>query len=246
MRQPSTSTGHVPSARTPPVGNVSAVLTYQDESKLPAYYNEDIIPDPETGLNLPVRILDYFYFCDAVQFVPVPLEHLGAATSTAIVFEVDEWSIEYGSPPLLWLKSKRACQPAACHITSSARYKLLQPKPSYKHYFSTIQRKFEVCTGIYNLMEADKKVSYADVVAHMHARYGITEDYVVKEAASVLKGLLEAYPEYRTTPFFLKLRDVLTAKSSSVTPKSPRKEKDVARARASDSPVLTFTFSSAA
>lgn len=32
----------------------------------------------------------------------------GAAVSTAIVFEVDEWSIEYGSPPLLWLKSKRA------------------------------------------------------------------------------------------------------------------------------------------
>ena len=32
----------------------------------------------------------------------------GAAASTAIVFEVDEWSIEYGSPPLLWLKSKRA------------------------------------------------------------------------------------------------------------------------------------------
>jgi hypothetical protein len=30
------------------------------------------------------------------------------------VFEVDEWSIEYGSPPLLWLKSKRAwyAQPA--------------------------------------------------------------------------------------------------------------------------------------
>jgi hypothetical protein len=24
-----------------------------------------------------------------------------------------------------------------------------------------------VCTGIYNLMEADKKVSYADVVAHV-------------------------------------------------------------------------------
>lgn len=39
----------------------------------------------------------------------------------------------------------------------------------------------------------------------MHARYGITEDYVVKESASVLKGLLKAYPEFRTTPFFLKL-----------------------------------------
>ena len=51
--------------------------------------------------------------------------------------------------------------------TFHCRYKLLQPKPSYKHYFSTIQRKFEVCTGIYNLMEADKKVSYADVVAHV-------------------------------------------------------------------------------
>lgn len=51
--------------------------------------------------------------------------------------------------------------------TFHRRYKLLQPKPSYKHYFSTIQRKFEVCTGIYNLMEADKKVSYADVVAHV-------------------------------------------------------------------------------
>jgi hypothetical protein len=50
-------------------------LRYQDERKLPAYYNEDIIPDPETGRNLPVRILDYFYFCDAVQFVP--LEQLG-------------------------------------------------------------------------------------------------------------------------------------------------------------------------
>jgi len=32
----------------------------------------------------------------------------GAASSTAIAFEVDEWSIEYGSPPVLWLKSKRA------------------------------------------------------------------------------------------------------------------------------------------
>jgi hypothetical protein len=39
----------------------------------------------------------------------------------------------------------------------------------------------------------------------MHDRYGITEDYLVKEAASVLKGLLEAYPEYKTTPFFRKL-----------------------------------------
>jgi hypothetical protein len=46
----------------------------------------------------------------------------------------------------------------------------------------------------------------------MHARYGITEDYVVKEAASVLKGLLEAYPEYRTTPFFLKLVRVHSAR----------------------------------
>jgi hypothetical protein len=55
-------------------------LKYQDERKLPAYYNEDIIPDPETGLNLPVRILDYFYFCDAVQFVP--LEHLGTLRAT--------------------------------------------------------------------------------------------------------------------------------------------------------------------
>lgn len=55
---------------------MSAVLTYQDESTLPACYDEDIIPDPETGLDLPVRSLDYFYFCDAAQFVPVPLEHL--------------------------------------------------------------------------------------------------------------------------------------------------------------------------
>ncbi len=51
--------------------------------------------------------------------------------------------------------------------TFHCRYKLQQPKPSYKHYFSTIQRKFEVCTGIYDLMAADKKVSYADVVAHV-------------------------------------------------------------------------------
>ncbi len=46
----------------------------------------------------------------------------------------------------------------------------------------------------------------------MHARYGITEDYVVKESASVLKGLLKAYPEFRATPFFLKLVRALPAR----------------------------------
>ncbi len=59
-------------------------LRYQDERKLPAYYNEDIIPDPETGLNLPVRSLDNFYFCDAVQFVPVPLEHLSTLANLLV------------------------------------------------------------------------------------------------------------------------------------------------------------------
>jgi hypothetical protein len=49
----------------------------------------------------------------------------------------------------------------------------------------------------------------------MHDRYGITEDYLVKEAASVLKGLLKAYPEYRTTPFFRKLVRVLSALDNS-------------------------------
>jgi hypothetical protein len=114
----------------------------------------------------------------------------GAAASTAIYFDVDEWSIEYSSPPLLWLRSKRAwCvrrnpmflqfdhqANLAAHSTNSAtavavalfiRYKLLQPKPTYKHFFSTIQRKFEVCTGIVNLMGASKMVSYDQVVAHV-------------------------------------------------------------------------------
>jgi len=130
---------------------------------------------------------------------------------------------------------------ALTFVFARLRYQLLQPEPRYQRYFRTVQSKFDVCTGIYKLMEADKKLSYADVVAHvralprpslcpsrdtrgtpsaqpalmqrprlapgsqMHDRYGITEDFLVKEAASVLKGLLEAYPEYRTTPFFRKL-----------------------------------------
>lgn len=39
----------------------------------------------------------------------------------------------------------------------------------------------------------------------MYRRYGITEDYMMQEAVSMLQGLLDAFPEFKTTPFFLEL-----------------------------------------
>jgi hypothetical protein len=39
----------------------------------------------------------------------------------------------------------------------------------------------------------------------IHERYNIPEDYLVRDTASILQGLLEAFPEYKVTPFFLKL-----------------------------------------
>jgi hypothetical protein len=58
------------------VSEAPARLTYQNEATLPAYYNEGYTFDPDTETDLPVRILDYYYFCDAKHLAPVPLEHL--------------------------------------------------------------------------------------------------------------------------------------------------------------------------
>jgi hypothetical protein len=58
---------------------------------------------------------------------------------------------------------------ALTFVFARLRYQLLQPEPRYQRYFRTVQSKFDVCTGIYKLMEADKKLSYADVVAHVRA-----------------------------------------------------------------------------
>jgi hypothetical protein len=43
-----------------------------------------------------------------LALLPPEKQGTPSAASTPIVFEVEEWSIEYGSPPLLWLKSRRA------------------------------------------------------------------------------------------------------------------------------------------
>ncbi len=51
-------------------------LRYQDERELPTHNDEDMAPDSDTKRDIPVRILDQFYFCGVDGSVPVPLERV--------------------------------------------------------------------------------------------------------------------------------------------------------------------------
>lgn len=104
---------------------------------------------------LPIRVLDRFFFASQDRFADAPLETfdsgpshitgLGIAipparsASDAIrvkIGRVEEWVIEYGESPKMWVRSENAW------------YELRDPALEFRDAFTSTQKKFEICVRI--------------------------------------------------------------------------------------------------
>ncbi|GJD12703.1 hypothetical protein Gasu2_67760 [Galdieria sulphuraria] len=94
---------------------------------------------------------------------------------------IQDWCIEYGMEPRLWLKS-----------SNGIWYQLKDPYKEYRNVYQTTRRKFELCSRIYILcMTLSPLVcSYSKVVEFLSYAYGemkpYTEDEILMEASFIL------------------------------------------------------------
>lgn len=128
----------------------------------------------------PIRVLDKFFFASKGDFIDAPLETcdtkqwditgygilLPAPDSTADaglveIDSVEDWSIEYGAEPKLWVKSRHAW------------YELRDPSVEYSEAYVTTRRKYELCIRISILGATYKaaELSYSAVVELLSYRY---------------------------------------------------------------------------
>jgi len=98
---------------------------------------------------------------------------------------IQDWCIEYGMEPKLWLKSSRGIW-----------YQLKDPYKEYRNVYQTTRRKFELCSRIYILcMTLSPLVcSYSKIVEYLSFSYGemkpYTEEEIWMEAPFILSQFL--------------------------------------------------------
>ncbi|GJQ15238.1 hypothetical protein GpartN1_g7029.t1 [Galdieria partita] len=97
---------------------------------------------------------------------------------------IQDWCIEYGMEPRLWLKS-----------SNGIWYQLKDPYKEYRNVYQTTRRKFELCSRIYILcMTLSPLVcSYSKIVEFLSYAYGemkpYTEEEIGMEASFILSQL---------------------------------------------------------
>eukprot|EP00871_Galdieria_phlegrea_P001560 jgi/Galph1/2404/GphlegSOOS_G1067.1 len=151
------------------------------------------------------RIIDRFALYSPKNGQMVPVEELDRQDSNMLILEgalipwkpsevmpaafrcsnIQEWCIEYGPEPKIWLKS-----------TKNVWYQLESCCKEYRNVFMSTKRKFELCSRIYLLCMTLSPIvcSYSKVLELLSYPYGemkpYTEEEVLMEGPFILSQLL--------------------------------------------------------
>jgi len=90
-----------------------------------------------------------------------------------IYFNIQEWMIDYGDSPTLWIRS---------HF---AFYQLLHPHPSYESEFISIMKKFLMSTALSTILTHHPEIEYKVAIRWMESAFlhsGLPEFKEIKES----------------------------------------------------------------
>lgn len=146
-----------------------------------------------------------------------------------------EWCIDYGSPPLLWVRTQ--------HVW----YRLEDPAKEYEKIHETARRRFELCSRIYILGTTTdtKTCTYKLFIQLLFGSYGKMRGYTEKELLlekDFILAQLKNLGSSRLTnmPFVKTLRDKKGVPSKKNANGSKKKEKESANGAPASNPTAAM------